>query len=132
LAAIEGFVAINSVLEIDLAGRANAERIGGRIIAGPGGLPDFATGATRSKGGKSVIALRSTTPNGDRSNIRPALDPAVPATIDADQIDYVVTEYGVAHIRPLTGVSRASSLIEIAHPDWKGELALSLQRSSLF
>ena len=131
LAAIDGLVAINSVLEVDLAGRANAERVGGRIIAGPGGLPDFATGASHAKGGKSIIALRSTTPNGDRSNIRPALDPAAPVTIDASQIDYVVTEYGVAHIRPLTGNNRASALIEIAHPDWKRELTASLHHSSV-
>lgn len=131
LAAIDGLVAINSVLEIDLAGRANAERVGGRIIAGPGGLPDFATGASHAKGGKSIIALRSTTPNGDRSNIRLVLDRAAPVTIDANQIDYVVTEYGVAHIRPLAGSKRASALIEIAHPDWRRELTASLQQSSL-
>jgi 4-hydroxybutyrate CoA-transferase len=122
LARIDGLFAINSILEIDLAGRANAERIDGRIIAGPGGLPDFAIGASRAKGGTSLIALRSTSPKGDRSNIRVALGPDAPVSIDAEHIDYVVTEFGAVRLRGLSDVQRAKALIAIAHPDWQTRL----------
>src|SRR5207302_5301702 len=104
---IDNLHAINSVLEVDLAGNANAEQIGSRVIACPGGLPDFAAGASASKGGASIIALRSTSPDGARSNIRPELDPNVPVTAAAQQIDFVVTEFGAAHIRGLSADERA-------------------------
>jgi 4-hydroxybutyrate CoA-transferase len=122
LAEIDGLVSINSVLEVDLDGRANAERIDGRVIAGPGGLPDFSTGASRAKGGVSIIALRATSPKGDRSNIRVALGSDAPVSAEAGQIDYIVTEFGVAHIRDLSPVDRAQALISIAHPEWRASL----------
>jgi 4-hydroxybutyrate CoA-transferase len=123
LASIDDFFAINSVLEIDLAGRANAERIDGRIIAGPGGLPDFSYGAAHSKNGTSIIALRSTSPSGDRSNIRAELSPDAPVTVGADQIDYVVTEFGIARVKSTSAMDRARALVSVAHPDWRAELS---------
>ncbi len=122
LAGIDRFFAINSVLQIDLAGRANAERIGSKIISSPGGLPDFARGATASNGGASVIAMRSTALGGQASSIVPSLSPSAPVTIDADHIDYVVTEHGVAHIRGLDVGARAAALANIAHPEFRTDL----------
>jgi 4-hydroxybutyrate CoA-transferase len=122
LASMDRLVSINSVLEVDLNGRANAERIDGRIIAGPGGLPDFSMGATRAKDGISIIALRSTSPKGDRSNIRVALGSDAPVSAEAEQIDYIVTEFGAARIRDLSPADRAQALISIAHPEWRASL----------
>jgi 4-hydroxybutyrate CoA-transferase len=122
LASMDRLVSINSVLEVDLNGRANAERIDGRIIAGPGGLPDFSTGATRAKDGISIIALRSTSPKGDRSNIRLALGADAPVSAEAQQIDYIVTEFGAARIRDLSPADRTQALISIAHPEWRASL----------
>jgi 4-hydroxybutyrate CoA-transferase len=122
LAAIDGFCAINSVLQIDLAGRANAERINGKIISVPGGLPDFAQGATLAKGGKSIIALRATSHGGSRSNILPALGPGAAVTLAAECIDYAVTEYGVARLHGLDPASRVKAIVAIAGPDFRAEL----------
>ncbi len=122
IADIDGFCAINSVLQIDLGGRANAERVDGKTISAPGGLPDFARGATLAKGGKSVIALRATSNGGSRSNILAELPADVPVTVTAAHIDYVVTEYGVARLRDLDSTGRAKALVAIAHPDFRAEL----------
>lgn len=122
IAELDGFCAINSVLQIDLAGRANAERVDGRLISMPGGLPDFSRGATLAKGGKSIIALRSTSKDGRRSHIVPELASDAPVTVTADCIDYVVTEHGVARLRGLGPGRRAQALIAIAHPDLRADL----------
>jgi 4-hydroxybutyrate CoA-transferase len=122
LSRIEGLTAINSVLQIDLAGQANAERIDGRTISGPGGLPDFAKGASASKNGASILALRSTAKSGQRSNILCELCADDPVTVAADHIDYVVTEHGVARLKGLGPDKRAQALIAIAHPDFRAAL----------
>lgn len=122
IAELEGFCAINSVLQIDLAGRANAERVDGKIISTPGGLPDFARGATMAKNGKSIITLRSAAKDGSRSNIVPRLAPEAPVTVTADHIGYVVTEHGVARLRGLDAENRARALIAIAAPEFRAEL----------
>jgi 4-hydroxybutyrate CoA-transferase len=122
LAELDGFCAINSVLQIDLSGRANAECVDGRIISTPGGLPDFARGATLAKGGISIIALRSTSKDGRRSNILPALASDAPVTVTAEHIDYVVTEHGVARLRGLGAARRAEALIAIADPGLRADL----------
>lgn len=122
IADLDGFCAINSVLQIDLAGRANAERVDGKIISTPGGLPDFARGAAMARNGKSIITLRSTAKDGSRSNIVPELAPEAPVTVTADHIDYVVTEHGVARLKGLDAANRARALIAIAAPDFRAEL----------
>ena len=119
---IDKLVAINSVLQIDLAGRANAERAGGRIISGPGGLFDFARGATESRGGISVLALRACTRRGDNSCIVAALNADAATTVTTEHLDYVVTEYGVASVRDKTGAALASELAGVSHPDFRSDL----------
>lgn len=122
IADLDGFCAINSVLQIDLAGRANAERAEGKIVAAPGGLPDFARGASMAKNGLSIIALRSASRDGSRSNILVELPPDGPVTISADDIGYAVTEHGVARLKGLDPTRRAEALIAIAHPDFRAGL----------
>lgn len=127
IAGIDGFCAINAVLQIDLTGRANAERVDGKIISAPGGLPDFARGATLAKGGKSIIALRATSNRGSRSNILPELAADAPITVTADHIDYVVTEHGVARLRGVDSIDRARALVGIADPAFRAELNARLR-----
>lgn len=117
---IPGLCAINSVLQMDLAANANAERVNGRAIAAPGGLPDFARGASEAAGGKSIIALRSsfTAKDGERlSNILPSLDATGPVSLESRYIGLVVTEYGVADLRGLGQQEKARALIAVAHPE---------------
>lgn len=114
LAGIERLTAINSPLQIDLTGQANAETVAGRVVAAPGGLPDFAPGAHRSPGGQSILALRACHKN--TSNIVARFAPGTPASLSADVIDHVATEFGIASLRGLTPPQRAEALVRVAHP----------------
>lgn len=123
LRSLPGFCAINSALQIDLAGNVNAEQVGGRIIASPGGLPDFARGARAAPGGQSIVALRATSKDGRQSNVLRRLPAEVPVAVTADMLDYVVTEFGVARLSGLSAAERARQLAAIAHPDFRAELS---------
>jgi acyl-CoA hydrolase len=117
VSAIDRFVAINTALEVGLDGAVNVEIAGGRIVAGPGGHPDFAAGASRSRGGLSIIGLPSTA--GGRSTI--VARPAVVSTPRSD-VDVVVTEHGVADLRGCVDRERARRMVAIAHPEHASEL----------
>jgi acyl-CoA hydrolase len=115
LTARERFTAVNSAVEVDLLGQANLEWQGGRLISGVGGAPDFVRAALRCPGGRSIIALASTTKGGTISRIVPKLHtPSV--SIPRYDADTVVTEYGVAELRYLSDDDRAQALIAIAAP----------------
>lgn len=129
VAGMDQFAAINSALQVDLAGHANAERVNGRIVALPGGLPDFATAATRSKNGLSIIAIRSSFGDGRFSNVVVSCR-ADERTLDPDDITHVVTEYGVAPVKDVDPVARAHGLISVAHPKFRDELLMLARRSS--
>ena len=121
LAGIDNLVAINTTLEIDLFGQINSETIRGKQIGGGGGLVDFLRGARSSKGGRSIIALHSTAKGGSISKIAPLLTTA-PVTAIRNDVDYVVTEHGVARLSNLSVEKRAEALISIAHPDFRASL----------
>ena len=121
LAQIDNLIAINTTLEIDLFGQFNSETIKGKQIGGGGGLIDFLRGAQSSKGGRSVLAVQSTAKKGTISKIVPLLDTA-PVTGMRSDIDYVVTEYGVARLANLSLEKRAEALVGIAHPNFRDEL----------
>ncbi len=121
LAGIDRFFAINSVIEVDLFGQANAEFVGGRQISGGGGLVDFARGAQASPGGEAIFALNSTAKGGAVSRIVPRLD-APATTLSRADIDVVVTEHGVADLRGLSVDARAEALITIADPAFQAML----------
>jgi 4-hydroxybutyrate CoA-transferase len=122
LAGIPQFCAVNGALEIDLAGRVNAERVDGRPVSAPGGQPDFAFGGARAAGGKSIVALRATSKDGTVSRIVPALAPGVAATITARDITHVATEHGVARIAGLSGSALRDALVGIAAPAFRAAL----------
>lgn len=116
-------VSINSCVEVDLQGQVCAEAIGLRQISGIGGQMDFVRGANLSKGGRSIIALHSTTKDGKTSKIVPFLTTGAPVTTSRCDVNYIVTEFGVAQLRGQTLKERAKRLIAIAHPDFRPELA---------
>ena len=109
-----GLVAVNSALEVDLTGAANVEHgEGGHVVSGPGGLPDFAVAALATPGGRSIVALPSTSASGDRSRIVEQLScprPALPAYL----ADRVVTEHGVARLRGLPLRERRRALLAVS------------------
>lgn len=123
LARRHAFTAINSALEIDLFGQANLEWRRGKVMSGIGGAPDFARGATLSKGGRSIIALPATAKAGDISRIVPRLQSPT-ASISRADIDTVVTEFGVAELKYKSIDERAELLIGIADPQWRDHLAI--------
>jgi acyl-CoA hydrolase len=118
----DNMVAINSALQIDLTGQVSSDSIGTYFFSGIGGQVDFLRGASRSKGGKPIIALPSTAENGTVSRITPVLSPGAGVVIPRASVHYVVTEYGVANLHGRTIRERAKALIEIAHPKFREQL----------
>src|SRR5690606_30669689 len=115
LAAIPRLVAVNSALEVDLFGQANAEFMGGRQVSGVGGLTDFLRGAALSEGGVPIVALNATARGGAVSRIVPKLEAHCVSVPRAD-MGVVVTEHGVADLRGLSLDERARALVAVADP----------------
>lgn len=122
----DNVIAVNSCIQVDLMGQVCSEAIGERQISGIGGQLDFIRGANRSKGGKAILAMASTTKG--ISKIVPFLDHGAPVTTDRCDVDYIVTEYGVASLRGQTLRERARRLINIAHPDFRPDLIKEWER----
>lgn len=118
----EKMVSINSALQVDLTGQVCADSIGSRFYSGFGGQVDFIRGASRSKGGKAVIALPSTAKGGTVSRITPTLDAGAGVVTTRADVDYVVTEWGIASLKGRTVRERALALIAAAHPRFRPEL----------
>lgn len=118
----DNVVSINSAVSVDLLGQVAADTLGAAQFSGVGGQVDFVRGARRSRGGRSIIAMPSTASKGRLSRIVPALEPCQAVTTSRNDVDYVVTEYGTAHLRGKTVTQRAEALIEIADPRFREEL----------
>jgi acetyl-CoA hydrolase len=112
--------AINSAIEVDLTGQVNAEMHGDRYIGAVGGQVDFVRAAARSPGGLSIIALPSAAKGGSVSRIVSQIKG--PVTTPRSDIDYVVTEWGIARLRGCSLRQRARAMVEIAHPDHRAGL----------
>lgn len=130
LAKVNRLHAINSAIQVDLTGQINAETVGSTQVSGVGGQSDFINGAALSKGGKSIIVLSSASVGERRSRIVPFLDRGASVTSLRHDIDYVVTEQGIAHLRGKTLKDRAKALIAIAHPKFRDRL--ESERRKLF
>jgi len=115
LARLENFTAINSAIEVDLTGQVNAESVQGRYVGATGGLVDFVRGALAAPGGRSIIALPSSTRDGSVSRIVSQINNG-PVTCLRSDADIVVTEWGSAQLRGKTLSERVSAMIAIAHP----------------
>lgn len=118
----DNMVSVNTCIQVDLAGQVCSESVGTYQISGVGGQVDFVRGANMSRGGKAVIAVSSTAKNGTVSKIVPFLDQGARVTTSHHDVNYVVTEYGVAKLRHATFKERARQLIAIAHPNFRPEL----------
>lgn len=119
----EKMVSINSALQVDMMGQVNAEMIGRNQFSGIGGQVDFVRGCSRSKGGKSIIAIPSTAARGKVSRIVVRLDEGSAVTTSRNDVHLIVTEYGVADLRGKCIRDRARALIGIAHPEFRDSLA---------
>src|SRR5450759_1205124 len=112
--------AINMGLEIDLTGQATAESIGKTFYSGIGGQADFMRGAVLAPGGKTILALPSTAgAEGEVSRIIPSMTQGAGVTLTRGDIQYVVTEYGIAYLHGKNVRERAMELISIAHPKFR-------------
>lgn len=113
-------VSINSAIQVDLMGQVNAETIGTRQFSGIGGQVDYIRGAALAEHGKSIIAMPSTAKG--VSKIVATLDYGAVVTTSRCDVDYIVTEYGIAELKGKTLRQRAKALISIAHPDHRAQL----------
>ncbi|MEN6461740.1 MAG: acetyl-CoA hydrolase/transferase C-terminal domain-containing protein [Syntrophomonas sp.] len=118
----DNLIAINSALSVDLLGQVAADMLGTKQFSGVGGQVDFVRGAAGSKGGRSVIALPATAAKGTVSRIDVTLTPGQAVTTSRYDVDYVVTEYGVAALKGKTNIERAESLIQISAPQFRDEM----------
>ena len=114
--------AINSALQIDLTGQICADSLGTEMYSGCGGQVDFVRGASKSAGGKAIIALESTAKRGQVSRIAPVLTSGAGVVTSRADIHYVVTEYGIANLHGKNMKDRVRALIGIAHPNFRDEL----------
>jgi 4-hydroxybutyrate CoA-transferase len=117
----KNMVAINSAIEVDLLGQVCADTLGPKQFSGVGGQLDFVRGARMSQGGKAVIALPATA-KGGLSRIVPTLKEGAAVTTSRNDVDYIVTDYGIASLKGKTVRDRMKALINIAHPDIRGKL----------
>lgn len=127
----DNMISINAALEVDLWGQVCAESVGTKHMSGSGGQIDYVRGACQSKGGKSFIAFPSTAKGGTISKIKPILTPGAVCTTSKNDVDYIVTEYGVAHLRGCSLGERAKQLIAIAHPDFRDELSFEAKKRGM-
>ena len=127
IAAQHKMVSIAQAFAIDLTGQVCVDQFEGEFYSGLGSQGDFFRGAARSKGGKPIICMTSTTPDGKTSRIRPALLAGEAATLARTDVHYVVTEYGIAYLFGKSIRQRATALIELAHPKFRPELFAQAQ-----
>jgi itaconate CoA-transferase len=106
----------------------NAEFLAQREFSGVGGQFDFVKGASLSRGGKSIIVLESLAAHGTTSTIVPRVGLV---TDDRMDVEYLVTEHGVANLRGKTMRERALALIGIADPRFRDELETEARRMAL-
>ena len=124
-------VTINATLQVDLIGQCCSESFGPQSYSGTGGQADFVRAANRSRDGKSFIVLPATAKGESLSRIVPTLTTGAHVTTSKNDVNYVVTEYGLAQLRGKSAKQRAQALIGIAHPDFRGELTEAARKLKL-
>ena len=127
----DNMYSINTCLSVDLTGQVASETIGPMQFSGSGGQNDTASGAIHSRGGHSIIALHSTTKD-HKSKITANLALGTVVTLSRNNVDYIVTEYGIADLCGRTIRERVDRLIAIAHPDFRGELRREAEQYQLW
>lgn len=124
----DNLVSINSCVQVDLLGQVCSESVGTTQISAVGGQVDFVRASALSRGGRSIIAMPSTAAGGTISKIVATLDEGAAVTTNRYDVEYVITEYGIAHLKYHTVRERARMLIHIAHPAFRDGLAESFEK----
>ncbi|HVJ05950.1 MAG TPA: acetyl-CoA hydrolase/transferase C-terminal domain-containing protein [Candidatus Saccharimonadales bacterium] len=127
----DNLIAINATMQVDLIGQCGSESLGCTPHSGTGGQADFVRAANRSNGGKAIIVLPSTAKNDTISRIVPTLTPGTHVTTTKNDVNYVVTEFGLAQLRGKSAKQRAQELIGIAHPNFREELTEQAKRMKI-
>ena len=122
IAANDKVVAVNLALQVDLRGQIRQGNPTWTAFEGSGGDHDFMLGASMSRGGRSIVCLRSTSIKSGRSTIVPSFGPKAAVIMNRGEVNYIVTEYGIAYLGGRTIRERAMALIEVAHPDHREDL----------
>jgi acyl-CoA hydrolase/GNAT superfamily N-acetyltransferase len=125
IASHDGMVAVNVAMQVDLRGQIRQGSPAWTAVEGSGGESDFMRGANLSKGGRSIICLRSTSPKTGKSNIVPTFGPKASVIMNRGDASYIITEYGIAYLGGRSVRERAMALIEIAHPNHREGLMKS-------
>lgn len=112
-------ISVNTAIQVDILGQVCSQSVGTRHFSGTGGQLDTHRGAQMSPGGRGIIALRSTAKKGTISTIVPTLAPGAGVTVPSQDVDTIITEYGIAELRGKCVRSRMEALINIAHPDFR-------------
>jgi len=129
------FISINNAIMCDLTGQVCSESIGFQQFSATGGQVNFVRGARLSKGGKAFLTLESTAKKQDGtvlSRITTALPPGAVITTPRSDVDHIVTEYGVVHLRGKSISQRVKEMISIAHPDFRDQLTKEAKEVKLF
>ena len=124
----DNMVSINSCIQIDLLGQVVSDTIGLNQFSAVGGQVDFVRGATMSKGGRSIIAMPATAKRDTVSRIVPIITDGSAVTTPRNDVNYVVTEYGIAQLKGKTTKERAKALISIAHPKFRPHLIIEYRK----
>ncbi len=127
----DNLMTINATLQIDLLGQCGSESLGHLPYSGTGGQADFVRAANRSRGGKSFIVLPSTAKDDSITRIVPTLTPGTHVSTSKNDINYVVSEFGVAQLRGKSAKQRAQEMISIAHPNFRAELTEAAKKLQL-
>ncbi|NMC47544.1 MAG: acetyl-CoA hydrolase/transferase family protein [Chloroflexi bacterium] len=112
-------ISVNTAIQVDIMGQVCSQSIGTRHFSGTGGQLDTHRGAQMSEDGRGIIALRSTAKKGTVSTIVPTLAPGSGVSIPSQDVDTIITEYGVAELRGRSVKERMEALIRIAHPNFR-------------
>jgi acyl-CoA hydrolase len=127
----DNMIAINATTEVDFYGQCASETVAGKYYSSTGGQADFALGSQFAKNGKGFICMHSTAKNGTVSRIRPALAPNSVVTTSKNDVDYVVTEYGITQLKGKSLAERTRNLIGLAHPKFREELLFEAKKMGL-
>ena len=125
------FMSVNGALAVDFYGQVCAESLGTKHVSGTGGQSDYVRGAVASKGGKSFIAFTSTIKNDSISRIGSVLPTGSIVSTSKNDVDYIVTEYGVAMLRGKTLSQRTKALIAVAHPKFRDQLIYDAKKMNI-
>jgi itaconate CoA-transferase len=96
-------------------------------FSGTGGQLDFVRGAFDSKGGKSIIAFRSTAKDGKISRVVPRLERGAMVTVPRMDTHYLINKYGTACLKGKSGRERVLTTMDVAHPRFRDDLIREAQ-----